>query len=111
MASQPLAFAELLAGGVLVTSAIQDKTIAQTLKNEGSTSSSSGGASGGLETKASASEEGLGGKTAGSPLDLPSQEKTALAVAGGGSMVQKLEKYFGRPLTAKEKSEVESGKL
>jgi hypothetical protein len=108
MASQPLAFAELLAGGVLVTSAIQDKTIAQTLKNEGSTSSGSGG---GLETKASASEEGLGGKTAGSPLDLPSQEKTQLAVASGGSTVQKLEKYFGRPLTAKEKSEVESGKL
>lgn len=109
MASQPLAFAELLAGGVLVTSAIQNKTIPQTLKGEA-------GKGGGIETKApstggSPGEEGLGTKTAGSPTDLPSYEKTQLAVAAGGSMVQKLEKYFGRPLTPKEKSEVESGKL
>jgi hypothetical protein len=112
VASQPLAFAELLAGGVLVTSAIQNKTIPQTLKGEAGTA----GTGGGIETKApggggSPGEEGLGTKTAGSPTDLPSYEKTQLAVAAGGSMVQKLEKYFGRPLTPKEKSEVESGKL
>jgi hypothetical protein len=104
MPSQPLAFAELLLGGVLVTSAIQNKPIAATLKGEAGPA---------IESKAAASAGGgTGGGGAGGAEPEAAPNRTAPPPGkprqkGNIPTVEKeLEIYLKRPLTPKEKKEI-----
>jgi|HubBroStandDraft_4_1064222.scaffolds.fasta_scaffold09567_9 hypothetical protein len=103
MASQPLAFAELLAGGVLVTSSIQNKSLAQTLKGEAGTK---------LESQPSGGS-GAGGGGSEAEVPLKNTAPTPGASVKKGANVSKIpgiekeiEKYLGRALTPKERKEI-----
>lgn len=114
MANQPLAFAELLAGGVLLTSAIKKITVTELLTNglKGATGEAKvpGGAVEGTSNPGSGADPET---ESGEVTAAKNAGKTAPGPASAGGEVLKstekdLEKYLKRGLTSKEKSELHS---
>lgn len=110
--SQPLAFAELLAGGILLTSAIDNEPIAKVLKGEakrpapGSTSATE---TAGGTPEAIPSGDAPPPVQAGEAGTKPLVTLTAAPWLSGNfkkADEELAEKHLGRKLTAKERTEI-----
>lgn len=107
MANQPLAFAELGLGGVLLVSAVKKIPLAEVFKHGLSGQSSAAGA-----------PSVASGKTGESATDVPTEQnpegRTTKAAAPNGSALlegqtaKELESYLKRKLTSKERAGLKS---
>jgi hypothetical protein len=109
MASQPLAFGELLLGGVLVASAIKNEPLSEFVKHGLSGAAAPTAAEGAAATGTHVPGEGSDGDTTAEPESTAIAKGELLAPAPalkGGSEKQKLERYLNRKLTPKEDAEL-----